>query len=421
MYQVADSNVLANGARALIRRRVASHVSRTVLLLGVTSMLTDISSEMVTTILPIYLVYTLGMSPLQFGVLDGIQQGASSLVRVFGGFAADRLGRYKEVAAFGYGLSAFCRIGLLVVGRSWTLIGATIFVDRTGKGIRTAPRDALISLTTPEAELGTAFGVHRALDTAGAMIGPLVAFIVLFVAPQGFHAIFVLSFCFAIVGLAVLLLFVENRPDRLDAPPVTPLRAKDVAGLRRIPGFTLLMGVGFALSLATTSDGFIYLGLQQKLNFAGRDLPLLFVATSLVYMLLAVPVGRLADRLGRRQVFVTGYALLLIVYAALIVPRVGTVGTVVVVIALGTFYAATDGVLMALASAVLPAATRATGLSLLVTATSIGRLVASVVFGAAWTLFGVHTAIIIFAFALTIIAIGAAFVLSRKSRGVATA
>jgi MFS family permease len=421
MYQVADSNAFANGGRALIRRRVASHVSRTVLLLGVTSMLTDISSEMVTTILPIYLVYTLGMSPLQFGVLDGIQQGASSLVRVFGGFTADRLGRYKEVAAFGYGLSAFCRLGLLVAGRSWTLIGATIFLDRTGKGIRTAPRDALISLTTPEAELGTAFGVHRALDTAGAMIGPLVAFLVLLVAPQGFNAIFVLSFCFAIVGFAVLVLFVENRPDRVDAPPVAPLRAKDVAGLRKIPGFTLLMGVGFALSVATTSDGFIYLGLQQKLNFAGRDLPLLFVATSLVYMLLAVPVGRLADRLGRRQVFVTGYALLLIVYAALIVPSVGTAGTVVVVIALGTFYAATDGVLMALASATLPASARATGLSLLVTATSIGRLIASVLFGAAWTLFGVHTAIVIFAFALTIVAIGAALVLSWRSRDVAAA
>ena len=149
MYQVADSQVVARGGRALIRQRVRGQVSRTVLLLGVVSMLTDISSEMVTTILPIYLIYTLGMSPLQFGVIDGIQQGASSLVRVASGFTADKFGKYKEVAALGYGISAFCRIGLLVVGRSWALIGATIFADRTGKGIRTAPRDALISLSTP--------------------------------------------------------------------------------------------------------------------------------------------------------------------------------------------------------------------------------------------------------------------------------
>ena len=239
MYQVADSQVVARGGRALIRQRVRGQVSRTVLLLGVVSMLTDISSEMVTTILPIYLIYTLGMSPLQFGVIDGIQQGASSLVRVASGFTADKFGKYKEVAALGYGISAFCRIGLLVVGRSWALIGATIFADRTGKGIRTAPRDALISLSTPEEDLGMAFGVHRALDTTGAMIGPLVAFTVLFVAPQGYHAIFMISFCFAIVGLAVLLLFVENRagaPRRAarrtvardrDSPAVLAARVRD--------------------------------------------------------------------------------------------------------------------------------------------------------------------------------------------------
>jgi len=200
MYQVADPQVVAQGGRALLKRRIRAHVSRTVLLLGVTSMLTDISSEMVTTILPLYLVYSLGMSPLQFGVIDGIQQGASSLVRVFGGFFADRRGRYKEVAVVGYGLSAFTRIALLVAGRSWSLIGGVIFLDRTGKGIRTAPRDALISLSTPEEDLGTAFGVHRALDTAGAMIGPVIAFAVLYAAPHGFHSIFVLSFCFALVG-----------------------------------------------------------------------------------------------------------------------------------------------------------------------------------------------------------------------------
>jgi MFS family permease len=369
---------------------------------------------MVTTVLPIYLVYTLGMSPLQFGVLDGIQQGASALVRVLGGFAADRLGRYKEVAALGYGLSAFCRIALLL-GRSWSLIGATLFVDRAGKGIRTAPRDALISLSTPEEELGTAFGVHRALDTAGAMIGPLVAFTVLLAAPHAYHSVFLLSFCFAIVGLAVLVLFVENRPERLDEPAPEPIHAKDVARLLRLPGFPILLCVGFALALATTSDGFIYLGLQKKIGFAGRDLPLLFVATSLVYMLLAVPVGRFADRLGRRRVFLCGYSLLLLVYAALVLPGIGAAGTVLVIAALGTFYAATDGVLMALASTILPPGLRATGLSLVVTATSVGRLLASVAFGAAWTLLGVNTAVVVFAVALFVAAVASAFLLRART------
>jgi MFS family permease len=415
MYQVADSQTVARGGRALLRRRAATHVSRTVILLGLTSMFTDISSEMVTTILPIYLVFTLGMTPLEFGVIDGIQQGAAALVRVLGGFAADRLGRYKEVAVFGYGLSAFCRIGFLLVGRSWALIGTIIFLDRTGKGIRTAPRDALISLTTPREELGTAFGVHRALDTAGATIGPLLAFTLLVLAPHNFHPIFVLSFCFGLVGLGILVLFVENRAERVDTPPTAPLTVKAVAGLAQLPGFQAVLAAGGVLAVATMSDGFIYLGLQQKLGFAGRDLPLLYVATSIFYMVLAVPMGKLADRVGRGRVFVGGYALLLVVYAALLLPPLGALATVVVLLCFGAYYAATDGVLMALSSALLPPEARATGLSVVVTVTNVGRLVASVVFGAAWTLLGLQTAVIAFAVALGLAALAAAFVLGRRS------
>jgi MFS family permease len=414
MYQVANSQTVASGGRALLRRSVTTRVSRTVLLLGITSMLTDISSEMVTAVLPIYLVYTLGMSPLQFGVVDGIQQGASALVRVLGGVAADRLGRYKEVASLGYGLSAFSRLLLLVVGRSWSLIGATIFLDRTGKGIRTGPRDALISLSTPQEELGVAFGVHRALDTAGAMLGPLFAFAILLAAPHAFHSVFALSLAFAVVGLAVIVLFVENRPDRLDDAAPAPLRKVDVAGLLAIGRFRTLIAIGFLLAVATTSDGFIYLNLQNKLDFATRNLPLLYVATSLVYMILAIPLGRLADRVGRQVVFVGGYALLLVVYVALIVPSVGVGESVVVIAALGAFYAATDGVLMAFASGLLPPEQRATGLSLLVTATSLGRLLASIVFGAAWSLLGAHAALVVFALALTGVLVVAATVLGRQ-------
>jgi MFS family permease len=386
-----------------------------VILLGLTSMFTDISSEMVTTILPIYLVFTLGMTPLQFGLIDGIQQGAAALVRVFGGFAADRLGRYKEVAVLGYGISAFCRIGFLIVGRSWSLIGAIIFLDRTGKGIRTAPRDALISLTTPHEELGMAFGVHRALDTAGATIGPLLAFGLLVLAPHNFQPIFVVSFCFALVGLGILVLFVENRADRVDAPRPDPINLKAVGQFLKLPGFPAVLAAGGVLAVATMSDGFIYLGLQHKLGFAGRDLPLLYVATSIFYMVLAVPMGKLADRVGRGRVFVGGYALLLVVYAALLLPPVGALGTILVLVSFGAYYAATDGVLMALSAALLPPEVRATGLSVVVTVTNVGRLLASVAFGAAWTLFGLQTAVIAFAIALGLAAVAAAIILSRRS------
>ena len=191
-----------------------------VIMLGLTSLFTDISSEMVATILPLYLLFDLHLSPAAFGVIDGLYQGAAALVRIFGGFAADRARRYKEVAVVGYGLSALARLGLLVVGSVWTLIAGVVMVDRLGKGIRTAPRDALISFNSPRAELGNAFGVHRALDTAGAMIGPVLAFGLLSIAPRAYDAVFVVSFCAAIVGLGILTLFVHNpAPATAGVPP----------------------------------------------------------------------------------------------------------------------------------------------------------------------------------------------------------
>ncbi len=171
------------------------------LLLGTCSLLTDISSEMVSAILPLYLVTTLGFSPLQYGIIDGLYQGASALVRLAAGFLGDRLRRHKLLATIGYGVSAVCKLGLAIVGSGLGGISALILLDRTGKGIRTAPRDAMISLTAPKRELGLAFGIHRAMDTAGAMIGPLIAFALLAAAPDAYQSLFLISFFVAILGI----------------------------------------------------------------------------------------------------------------------------------------------------------------------------------------------------------------------------
>ena len=415
MYQVESTAAVARVHRALLTRRV--NVSRTVVLLGLTSLFTDISSEMVATILPVYLVYTLGLSPFQFGIIDGIYQGASALVRIGSGFVSDRWQKYKTVAGVGYGLSAVCKLAFLAVGSAWGAVGAVVLLDRAGKGIRTSPRDAMISLSTPRSKLGTAFGVHRALDTTGAMLGPLIGFGILLAAPDSFDSIFVVSFCFALIGLGILALFVKNppaRPTRVETkePKVT---LRSAAGLLKGSRYRALVIAGSVLSLATISDGFIYLGLQRNLDFDTSFFPLLFVGTSFVYMLLAVPIGRLADRIGRGRVFVSGYALLLIVYLSLLLPS-GGIGVLLVYIAiLGTFYAATDGVLMALTGAVLPASLQASGLSLVVTATSLARLVASIAFGALWTWAGLQTAVVIFGGALVLALLFAAVVLRRTS------
>lgn len=367
------------------------------MLLGLVSLFTDISSEMVTTILPLYLVYTLGFSPLQFGIVDGLQQGAAALVRVLGGFAADRTRRHKEVAGIGYGLSALARVGLLFAS-SVAALGAVVFVDRTGKGIRTAPRDALISLSSEPDALGTSFGVHRALDTAGAMLGPLIAFGLLWLAPGDFDAVFVVSLCAALVGLALLFLLVENRPLPVaDAAHVSLRAAARLLGRRR---FATLAAVGGVLALFTVSDGFLFLALQRHLDFEQRLLPLLFVGTAGAFMLLAIPVGRIADRVGRGRVFVAGYLPLLVAYALLLVPSFGSGEIVLYLALLGLYYAATDGVLMALASATLPPALRGSGLALVVTAVSLGRLLASILFGTIWAWQDVDAAITAFAVGL---------------------
>src|SRR5690242_13990619 len=170
MYTVESTSTLRRARRAFATGKLRERVGGTVLLLGTCSLLTDVSSEMVSAILPLYLVATLGFSPLQYGIVDGLYQGASALVRLAAGFLGDRLGRHKAVASFGYGLSAVCKLGLAAVGGAWAGLSAIILLDRTGKGLRTAPRDAMISMTAPKEELGLAFGVHRAMDTAGAMI-----------------------------------------------------------------------------------------------------------------------------------------------------------------------------------------------------------------------------------------------------------
>jgi MFS family permease len=386
----------------------AAAVAPTVLVLGTVSLITDVSSEMVTAVLPLYLVAGLGLSPLGFGLLDGVYNGFSALVRLAGGHLADRGGgRHKVVAAVGYGLSALCKPALLLV-HSLPLIGAVLAADRTGKGLRTAPRDALISLSsTPEAR-GRAFGVHRAMDTAGALLGPLVAFLILRQAAEGYDAVFTVSFCVAAVGVLVLLLFVPGsrgggRPVASADSPAPSLRAS-VALLRRRDVRRLTV-CATLLGLSTVSDSFVYLLLQHRLGVPDRWFALLPLGTAAAFLLLAVPLGRLADRVGRWRMFLAGHVALLAGYGLLLAH-----GPVYAVLLLhGAFYAATDGVLMAAASTAVPEALRAGGLALVQTGQALARFAASLAFGAAWTAWGDRTALTTAAVALAACAVCAVY------------
>jgi MFS family permease len=391
---------------------------RNVLLLGINSLLTDISSESVNAVLPIYLINALGMSALTFGFFDGIYQGMSAILRIFGGVFADRRQRHKEVAGFGYALSAFCKLGLLAT-TARTPTEAILLLDRTGKGVRTAPRDALISLSSPPERMGESFGIHRALDTVGALIGPILAFALLSFATGAYDSVFVVSFCVAVLGLGVLVFFVQNPPqERLDRARVQSLTKHGTRRLLANRAFRRIALAGAALSLVTISDAFIYLSYQKKTDMGSRFFPLLFVGTALAYLLLAVPLGRLADRIGAAPVFLGGHAALIGCYVVLRAAGHGSgFLTIAVVLGLlGTYYAATDGVLMALASRVIPDELRSSGLAWITTMTTAARFGASILFGLIWGIWGPSGAVSSFLVAMAVVLPAAVVVLVRPSR-----
>jgi predicted MFS family arabinose efflux permease len=229
------------------------------------------------------------------------------------------------------------------------------------------------------------------MDTAGAMLGPLIAFGMLLLEPGRFSGIFMVSFCFAMLGLAVIVLLV--RPvSRVSSARSKRMSVRAAGQILRAKPYRRLVIAGVLLNLATISDALFYLGLQRNLDFQVSLFPLLFVGTSLVYMLLAVPVGKLADRIGKMPVLVGGYLMLVPVYLALLVTSLPIIGLAGCLIALGTWYAASDGVLAAFASSRLDEDVRTTGLSVVGAATGLAGLVSSLLFGLLWTVSGITLA-----------------------------
>ncbi|MFJ3306729.1 MFS transporter [Streptomyces sp. NPDC086549] len=408
MYLTDRSTPAAADTEPDRRRGLGPKIAPVVLVLGTVSLITDISSEMVTAVLPLYLVTKVGFSPLGFGTLDGVYNGVSALVQLTGGHLADRVRNHKLMAGLGYGLSALCKPLLLLAGSLGTL-GTVLALDRTGKGLRTAPRDAMISLSTPPENQGRSFGVHRAMDTTGAMLGPLAAFLILRAAADGYDAVFGVSACVAALGVLVLVLFVPGRrqdaqtdeagtpedrqparvTDEAGTPESTqPVRVREALALLRLPRLRALAGCAALLGLTTVSDAFVYLLLQRRVGIGEEWFPLLPLGTAAVFLLLAVPVGALADRVGRHTVFLAGHAGLLTGYALLLWAPATPALPCLVLALHGTFYAATDGVLPAALAGIVPEQLRASGLAIVGTSQALARFCCSLGFGAAWTAWG---------------------------------
>jgi MFS family permease len=407
------------------RRVRRARVSRIVITLGLVSFFTDLSSEMVVAVLPVYLTLVLGLTPIQYGLIDGLYQGVTAAVRIVGGIAADLTRRPKIVAVLGYGLSCVCKL-FFVSAHSFAAITGLVAIDRTGKGLRTAPRDAMIANSAEPAALGYSFGVHRAMDTAGALGGPLIAFGILAVLVDAYDALFVLSFSLAAIGVAVLVLFVPGRsktsaessgepgPERTVKRGALGRTTREFGALAKGSAYRRLLAVGTLLSLTTISDGFVYLTLKDRVGIGAVLFPLLFVGTAAVYLVLAIPLGRLADRIGRAWVFLGGHAVAALGYLSLwLLPA--TPALVVGVLALvGAYYAATDGVLPALTAQIVPESVRTSGIAGVQTVMALGSMASAAVFGTIWSQLGQQAAVGCFTIGLAL-AIGLALKLLQPS------
>lgn len=384
----------------------------TVVALGLTSFFTDISSEMVAAVIPLFLTTQVGFGPSAFGLFQGAWELSNAILRLVGGVVADKTRRLKETAAAGYGLSMLTRVGLLASAITMISPIPFLLVDRLGKGLRTSPRDAMISIATPEKSWGTAFGFHRTLDAAGALIGPLLAFGLLALLPGNFTSIFVLSVGFAMLGLAVIVAWVRNpKPRKFVGPSAPGARGHtNFSVLGTITqhwansGFRRIIAVGIGFGIFTIGDGFIYLVIFEASKtdteigisgFGFQWFPLLFAGTAVVFLTTATPLGRLADRVGRARVWVGGQLALAGVYGALLFSPSSTAGVLGVLVLLGIYYGATDGVLPALAAGVIPNSGRSSGLGLLSTSVALSRVVAALTFGLIWERFGVDSALIL--------------------------
>ena len=355
---------------------------RTVWALGITSLFMDVSSEMIHALLPVFLVGMLGASATLLGVLEGFAEATAQIVKIFSGWLSDRLGKRKLLAVLGYGMAAFTKPAFPLASTVELVIAARM-TDRVGKGIRGAPRDALIADVTHPDIRGAAFGLRQALDTIGAAIGPATAIGLMMLFHDDIRTVLWFAVVPAFLAVAVLALGVEDRGAR----PVrsrAPIRLADARDFPRAYWAVVLAGVIY--TLARFSEAFLVI----RANGAGLPVtwtPAVIAAMSIVYAAIAYPAGRLQDRLGGRPLLVAGLVVLIAADLALGLAD-DLVGVFIGVALWGASMGLSQGVLSALVAATAPAALRGTGFGLFNLASGLAMIPASIVAGLIWDRIG---------------------------------
>lgn len=359
------------------RLQPAWNLPRPVWLLGWVSFFTDMASEMVYPLLPLFLTRVLGAGAMSLGVIEGAAEAASSVLKVISGRVSDKTGKPKRLVLLGYGLSSSIR-PLIALTTAWGHVLAVRFADRLGKGIRGAPRDAMLAQFAPVNQRGRVYGFHRAMDHAGAVTGPLIAAAFLYVYPEQYRTLFALTIIPGLIVIAFILMTPSPprpRPVRSDAPAIAPT-ALDPA-LRRALLVILVFGLGNA------SDAFLLLRLSD-VGIAPFWIPLLWSGLHVVKVVSSLAGGDLSDRFGRRMLIGAGWIFYAGVYAAFAFTDTAAL-LITVFLSYGIFFGLTEGAEKAWVADLTHASTRGTAFGYYNAVLGISSLLASVCFGLIWT------------------------------------
>lgn len=361
-------------------------IPRGVWILGFVSLLMDVSSEMIHSLLPVYLTVGLGASALVVGVIEGIAESTALIVKVFSGTLSDRLRKRQAITAFGYGLAALSK-PLFALATGPMLVFVARFLDRIGKGIRGAPRDALIADLTPREIRGAAFGLRQSLDTVGAVAGPLIAMALMLAWNDDFRAVFWVAVVPAILSFLLVAFAVKEPPQQKALAKEGEKVRLDRATMHKLGAvFWAVTALGTALTLARFSEAFLILrgqDLQLGLAFA----PLVLVVMNVVYSVTSYPVGKLADRMSRRTLLFIGVGFL--IAADVVLALASNLAMLAAGIVLwGLHMGFTQGLLSAMVAQAAPAPLRGTAFGVFNLASGIAMLAASALAGALWQFVG---------------------------------
>jgi len=359
-------------------------LDRNVFFLGVVSFLTDVSSEMIYPLIPVFLTTVLGAGMEFVGLVEGIAESTASLLKLFSGWISDRLGMRKRLVLGGYGLSTISRPLMAAATAGWHVL-VVRFADRAGKGIRTSPRDALIADFSGPEERGRSFGFQRGMDHAGAIVGPLIAFGMLQYLAWGYRTIFWWAFLPGLLSIVVILWGVTERPPAADDVP--PILFNLAPFDRRFRLFLLLIGL---FTLGNSSDAFLILRAKQ-VGVPVAHLPLLWIALHITKMVSSLPAGIASDRIGRRALIISGWSVYALVYLGFaFATSIWQIWGLF--LAYGLFFGLTEGVEKAMVADLVPEPLRGTAYGLYNGAIGLAALPASLIMGLLWETMGLHAA-----------------------------